>query len=154
MDRSKVSCFGPFNGGSSMQKITLSDSSQDVWQECEPGTLGRYAVRAQSRILVRRITKGVGIATLCLMAVFAWTAYGPQINAGAEPNYGGIVCSKVKSDSKSYLAGTLDPNTNAKIDLHLKHCPRCLAWMNQLRSAQANNGSPIAGRFVSMRTAP
>ena len=132
--------------------MTLTESPQNGWTDCEPGSLGRYAERAQSHILYRRITKVVGIATVCLFAVFACTAFWPQLKTLNEPNYGGIRCSKVKSSSMSYLAGTLDKKTNSKIELHLRKCTKCLSWINQIRNAEVNKVSQKAYRvrYVSM----
>ena len=134
--------------------MTNIKTSQPDWAACKPGSLVRYAAREQSRIKRRRITKAVGIVAVCLVAVFATTALVQPLDTGLEPNYGGIVCSKVMSNSESYLAGTLDKDTNSKIELHLKLCPKCDSWISQLKKSQANNVSKgiYRQRYVSATT--
>jgi len=121
--------------------MTNINTSQSDWEECKPGSLVRYATREQSRIRRRRMTKVIGVGAVCLVAVFTTIALMQPVSTGLEPNYGGIVCSKVMSNSKSYLAGTLDKDTNSRIELHLKTCPKCLSWISQLRKSQANDES-------------
>ena len=134
--------------------MTNINTSQSDWEECKAGSLVRYAAREQSRIRRRRITKLVGVVAVCLVAVFASTTLLQPDDTGLEPNYGGIVCSKVMINSKSYLAGTIDKDMNSKIELHLKLCPKCRSWISQQRKSQASNVSQgsYRQRYVSAKT--
>ena len=91
--------------------MSLKETSNQDWNDCKPGTLAQFAVREQSRIRVRRIRQTVGIASVAVVAVFVLMTVLPHIGTLLEPNYGGIVCSKVKASATSYLAGTLDQDT-------------------------------------------
>ncbi len=134
------------------REMTSIETNQTSWSKCETGSLGRYAERQKSRIVKRRIAKVVSVAAFCLISVLAWSAFGPQMNATMEPSYGGIVCSKVKASAKAHLAGTLDQITDQKIVLHLKQCPTCLTFMQQLGNTQARETSLPSNRERSVST--
>ncbi len=119
--------------------MVLIETTQSGWSESEPGSLGRYAHREKARVRNRRVSKVVGIAGIFSLCIFAWIAFAPQLSTMMEPNYGGIVCTKVKSSAEAYLAGTLDKDTSSKIDLHLKQCSQCLSFIKKIRNSQASS---------------
>ena len=138
--------------------MTTHENRQSSWKECGPGTLGIYANRQKSRILKGRMVGAGSVASICLLVALAWNTLLPQTTVNTkpktsmEPNYGGIVCSSVKAVAKAHLAGTLDTETNQKIELHLQECLLCRAYMEQLGNVQANtsvrSGNPKTSRFV------
>ena len=134
--------------------MVLTDTSPNGWSECEPGSLGRFAILEKSRVRNRRVTKMVGFTAILALCFVAWNTFWPSLSTSIEPNYGGIVCTKVLNNAKAHLAGTLDKPTSSKIDLHLKQCPRCLVVINQMRSAQASSVhlQAVRQRYVATTT--
>jgi len=99
------------------------------------------------------VSNVVVVVAVCFVTLFASTALLQPVDIGLEPNYGGIACSKVINNSKSYLAGTIDKDMNSKIELHLKLCPKCRVWMSQQKKFQANVSDGIfRQRYVSATT--
>lgn len=131
--------------------MTHTETSLSDWEQCKPGSLVGYAARDKSRKRRRTITKVIGIASAFMVVFFASIALLQTASTGNEPNYGGIVCSKVMHNSNFYLAGTLDKDTNSKIEQHLKLCPKCRSEMIILKKSHVNKSNREINqhRFVS-----
>ena len=119
------------------------NTSQNDWTACQPGALGRFASRQKSRNLRAKITLAGGMVSVCLLCVFAWNLFFPPTSSYKEPNYGGIVCSKVKAMGKAHLAGSLDEQTSRKIERHLTECGVCRSFMDRIQNGQVSTPNPV-----------
>lgn len=120
-------------------------STEPLWDPCPPGTLSGEGVK---RVRQRRIRRGLGLAVVLIAvatplipspedasdvrpALNSVTANTDQENSDSfevnngEPNYGGIVCSRVRQQVADYRSGKLDPQTRSKMETHVKQCVLC-----------------------------
>lgn len=120
-------------------------STEPLWNPCPPGTLSREGVK---RVRQRRTRRGLGLAVVLIAVATPLipsaedaSDVGPapnsvtantdrknpdsfEVNHG-EPNYGGIVCSRVRQQAADYRSGKLDPQTRSKMEAHVKQCVLC-----------------------------
>ena len=110
------------------------DVENEGWQACKSGELVRFAAKEKSRIARRTLIQIGGAAAL---VAFVGILLSFRQSEPAEPNYGGIRCSVVRSKAKAHLDGTLDAATEAKIAQHLEQCPLCVAYLKQKSNQQS-----------------
>ncbi len=103
-----------------------SSTEEIAWDACPQGEIQGMVKSLELQRKNRRLQNAafIGGAMMVLLAVGMWLE--PQF-AGEpkEPNFGGIVCSKVQENLQAYLAKTIDPSLAEKIQLHLAECPHC-----------------------------
>jgi hypothetical protein len=109
----------------------MAPSPDDTWLPCPPGELTRVAQRRRAR---RRLPIVGAAAAALLLLTLAWQRW-PQGDLrprfGGEPNYGGIVCSDLRSRLGDYVSQRLDAETKARIDEHVLLCPPCQQLLDE-----------------------
>ena len=108
-----------------------NSDNQNDWQSCRPGEVSRLVRHLQVRRKAVVVQRRKVAAVLLMMAVFS-SYYFVGVLPSAEPNYGGIVCSKVKEFEQAYMAGTLDSAEIARVDAHLAQCGHCRQWQQDM----------------------
>lgn len=110
---------------------TPEKSTVNEWHNCQPGDVGvlvRNLKQETRRRDILRASLPVGLAACLLVGVGLFANSIPR-----EPNYGGIVCSKVIEFGESYVLGLLNEVEAAKIALHLEKCEPCRDHMDDIR---------------------
>ena len=110
-----------------MEPTTNTDGE---WQPCPPGEVGHLVRRLKARESAVVVRRRMIAAVVLLMAAFTGY-YFMGVLPGAEPNYGGIVCSAVQELAAEYRAGKLDAETADRIHAHLAECDQCQQWMGK-----------------------
>lgn len=72
------------------------------------------------------------LAVVVMIGVYAV----PQLGL-AEPDFGGIVCTDVRSVADEYVSGRLDGGTAARIDAHVEACHHCRQFLAELQEKQS-----------------
>jgi len=101
-------------------------TSDENWSPVEPGTLHELN-RQMSTDKVARTRRRALAAVLAIGAGGSWLATRPT-------GPGGITCPELVSLGKEYVAGTLDANTIAKIDVHRSQCSSCDSHLKRLEA--------------------
>ena len=117
--------------------MSLNDEHHNEWQACPPGEVGRLVHRLQDRHRALATQRRMVAAVLLLMT--ACTGYYfVGVLPNAEPNYGGIVCSRLHELAPQYMAKTLNADTSGRIQLHLAHCKSCRDKLNEMSMNSAS----------------
>ena len=82
-------------------------------------------------------------AVLLVMAAFSGY-YFVGVLPSAEPNYGGIVCSKVRELGQKNALGTMDSEETARVHAHLARCENCRQWMQEMMPKPAGQAGTTA----------
>jgi hypothetical protein len=136
-------------------QIDTNQTGESSWQECPTGALSQYAKTVRRQRTQSRMIR-IGSAALFAGALFVGSFYwltsdnllGPRSgNSNGEPNYGGIVCSQVKLNARSFARNELDQATAAKIQEHIKKCPICSEHISKVQNGLATSSKPF-GHFV------
>lgn len=105
--------------------------NQNDWQPCRPGEVGQMVrhlqVRRDAVVVQQRM-----VATALLMIAAFSGYYFVGVLPDAEPNFGGIVCSKVHELGQLYGTETLDSADAARVRAHLAQCGQCRQWMKAM----------------------
>jgi hypothetical protein len=138
----------------SSAQITKDGDLHSSWAPCPPGTLSKEgAKRIRHRRMRRGL--GVAVVAIAIttplipMADTDSNASGSKDasvsnvavsnlavsnvagdgsgknNPSNQPNYGGIVCSRVRQQVADYRSGKLDTETRSKMESHVKQCVLC-----------------------------
>ena len=111
-------------------------TNQSEWVDCQGGEIsGLVHKLKQKKQAVRRmqIMRSLSLAAGIMLMVGVGWMFLAENNPPAEANYGGIVCSDVIKNSKSYLKEELDPEIQRRIQIHLGECENCRHKMAMLR---------------------
>jgi hypothetical protein len=119
-------------------------NSEGRWETCPPRTLVRYGTRHRSQLRRRRAVLGAVAATAVLAVAAPWSVFravepGPD-DAFCRPEYrfGGISCSEVRPVLPDLLAGTLDEELAARVEIHVGLCPQCSALARRMMPGQSS----------------
>lgn len=127
---------------------------EDAWIDCPTGELSKWAARRR-RQRRARIFGVLSVALLLAVVSQRWWAGGvPSAVHPLEPNYGGIVCSAVRSHIAEYVEGRLDAATRSRIEAHVASCPLCRWEIEEARGQrQAQRGyRTSAGAVLAMHS--
>jgi len=133
--------------------MNQNNENHNEWQACPPGEVGRLVDGLQDRRRALAAQRRTVAAALLLMMAFTGY-YFVGVLPNAEPNYGGIVCSRLQELAPQYLAGTLDAETSGRIDVHQQHCKHCRNKLNAMSmnstSVTANNRDTAIQGFAAL----
>jgi len=101
-------------------------TSDENWSPVEPGTLHELN-RQLSTDKSAWTRRGAIAAVLTASAGGTWFATRPT-------GPGGITCLDLVAVGKEYVAGTLDADTIAKIDIHRSQCFNCDSHLKRLEA--------------------
>ena len=115
--------------------MTTSDDAK--WKPCPAGTLPRFAKQQRTRVFRRQLLQASGVASVLVLVggvsylKFFRSAPGPI----AEPRYGGVTCTEVRTNARGYLAGSLEPKRMWQFQKHIEECDRCQAAFREMSEA-------------------
>ncbi len=114
--------------------MTLEKQFNSDWQSCQPGDLRRFAHEQLATERREFLVKSSSLLGGSLLSMAGLYAIYYQMTSEAEPDFGGIVCSKVRSNLSAYAQHQLDETLSETIRIHLSQCPGCQAAMLQISS--------------------
>ncbi len=119
-----------------MNDIPKKQQHDDAWDACPRGEVsqlvqGLHAQRKQQSI-VRAATIAACLLLIGVVGLFALPNSEPR-----QPNYGGIVCSKVVQHARAFIDGSLDAEIADRIRVHLGECKGCRDKINGMREPTA-----------------
>jgi hypothetical protein len=103
------------------------------WGDCPPGALTGYAGRMHRRQLLKLAAKTAG-ATGCaaIIGFGGWTAYLRRLET--EYQFYGLTCADVRDLMPDYRAGKLDATRSGVLERHVRRCPQCARFREELRT--------------------
>jgi hypothetical protein len=123
--------------------MSNSPKQRGEWIPCPPGKLAKLAgqecVRQRRHFLVR---VGSVAGVVAVAAGAGWFAFRGR-GMTTEPNFGGIVCSRVRELAPQYMMGQLDPAVSQQIKTHLEQCVACRTLLESMQpkmSARSPHG--------------
>ena len=117
--------------------------NQNDWHSCRPGMVGQLVRNLQSRRQALIVQRRMVAAVLLMMAAFS-SYYFVGVLPSAEPNYGGIVCSRVRELGQEYMAGTMDSAEAARVHAHLAQCEDCQQWIKAMMPTSTDQADSTA----------
>ena len=113
--------------------MSKSPKQREEWIPCPPGKLvklaGQERVRQRRQFLVRA---GSAVGVLALATGAGWFAFRGR-GMPTEPDFGGIVCSRVRELAPQYMMGKLDPTVTQQIKTHLEQCVACRTLLESMQ---------------------
>jgi hypothetical protein len=117
--------------------MNQNNENHNEWQACPPGEVGRLVDGLLNRNRALAAQRRTVAAVLLLMTAFTGY-YFVGVLPNSDPNYGGIVCSRLMELAPQFLAGTLDAETSGRINVHRKHCKHCDDKLNAMSMSSAS----------------
>jgi hypothetical protein len=127
--------------------MNQNNENHNEWQACPPGEVGRLVDGLQNRNRALATQRRMVAAALLLMTAFTGY-YFVGVLPNAEPNYGGIVCSRLMELAPQFMAGTLDAEASSWVKTHLAHCKHC---RNTLQAMDSKSMPRSASRVTLRR---
>ncbi len=110
------------------------------WKPCDMGYLVAFSQRAKSVRRRRVAVRTMGGVSVMLMAV-SLGLWSTGLWSGLQENYfGGIACYEVAENLPALMAGTVSNELRAKIEEHLRYCPRCQNVLEMMQARQTDVG--------------
>lgn len=104
------------------------------WEACPEGLLSQYPQRMQRRrmLFVAASTAGT---TACVAAAgfFGWNLYLQRLET--EYQFNGLTCADVRDLMPMYRAQKLDAIRTDHLEKHVRRCPQCARFREELRGA-------------------
>jgi hypothetical protein len=118
--------------------MSVDPQSSQEWRPCDSGLLVGFARRARSERRNRVVSRVAAGAAVVLLAVSVGL-WGSGRWSGNEENYfGGIACHEVGKNLPAMMAGTISDELRAKVEEHLRQCPRCQEAMRKMEAGQTS----------------
>jgi hypothetical protein len=121
--------------------------SDSTWSACPSGELRMLSQRLKRERRARAVLRATGASATAVLTVSlgAWLF----VTAAPRAQAARITCPDVHGCAEQYLAGTLDDNLKARVELHLARCRKCRDWLEAQR--HSGHESPAT---QSRRAAP
>jgi hypothetical protein len=108
------------------------------WKPCDSGFLVAFANQTKSAQR-RRVATRIGLGASVLLVAISLGVWSTGLWSSSEENYfGGIACHEVGENLPAMMAGTISGELRAKIEEHLRHCPRCQEAMRKMEAGHAS----------------
>ena len=127
--------------------MNQNNENHNEWQACRPGEVGRLVDGLQGRNRALAGQRRMVAAVLLLVTAFTGY-YFVGVLPNANPNYGGIACSRLLELAPQFMAGTLDAEASSRVETHLTHCKHC---QNKLKAMESKSMPRSATRVTLPR---
>ena len=128
--------------------MSKSPQQREEWIPCPPGKLvklaGQERVRQRRRFFVRA---GSAVGAFALATGAGWFAFRGR-GKPSEPDYGGIVCSRILELAPQYMMGQLDPGVVKQIKTHLEQCAGCRNRLDSMSPKTAEHSPDGAAKSI------
>lgn len=128
--------------------MDVPETSKGEWQDCPAGQIDGMLTTVRRQRRTQLLVRAGGMATILLAAgllPILLSSDGPGTVAGANsastpgsgdaesPELCGVTCQEVKKSARKWLAGELPTEKSEQIEAHLKECPHCPKFVDQIR---------------------